>query len=143
MHELILISAGLLMISHAVFLFRKRVLLTERYANTIVSVIAAGAGLTLSLAHTALFEGQLLWMISGISLLSGCLYGVLSGYMSAAIAGSVNGSIGSAMGIMTGEVLLNPALCGLPTQDGQILLPLFSLLFFILISLLILLSYKY
>lgn len=142
MPEVILFSAISLFIFHTVLLLKKRFTVTERFTNTVVTVIASGAGLTSSLSLVLIFKGNMLWSL-GLFLLAGYICGAVSGYASTAVSGAINGSIGSVMGLMLGEVLLNPELCGLPIQEWQILLPICSMIYFLFVSLIILLSYRY
>ncbi|TFE01613.1 hypothetical protein [Jeotgalibacillus salarius] len=142
MPEIIFLSAILLLVFHTVLLFKKRFTLTERYANTVIAAIAGGAGLTLSLSGALIFKEELLWIVFGISTLSGYVCGTLSGHTSASVSGAMNGSLGSAMGVMLGEVLLNPALCGLPIQEWQFVMPVFSMIYFVITSLLVFMTYR-
>lgn len=141
MPEAILLSATLLFIFHTALLLKKRFTVTERFTNTVVTVIASAAGFTSSLALVMVFEGDMLWSL-GLFLLAGYLCGAVSGYASAAVSGAIHGSIGSIMGFMLGEILLDPELCGLPIQEWQLLLPICSMMYFLFVSLVILFSYR-
>ncbi|MFC4354225.1 hypothetical protein ACFO0S_03950 [Chryseomicrobium palamuruense] len=141
MQEAILLSAIALFIFHTVLLLKKRFIVTERFTHTVVTVIASGAGFTSSLSLVLIFKGDMLWSL-GLFLLAGYICGAVSGYASTAVSGAINGSIGSVMGFMLGEVLLNPELCGLPIQEWQLVLPIGSMIYFLFVSLIILLSYR-
>lgn len=141
MPEAILLSAIALFIFHTVLLLKKRFIVTERFSNTVVTVIAGGTGFTSSISLVLIFKGDQLWSL-GLFLMAGYLCGAVSGYASTAVSGAIHGSIGSVMGFMLGEVLLNPELYGLPIQEWQLLLPIGSMMYFLFVSLVIFLSYR-
>ncbi|MDZ5710819.1 hypothetical protein [Jeotgalibacillus haloalkalitolerans] len=140
MPEAIFLSAITLLIFHTALLLKKRFTLTERFTNTVVTFITGGAGLTITLPLVLMFEGDWLW---GVLLIAGYLCGAVSGYASAGVAGAIHISMGSIMGLMLGEVLQSPALCGLPVQEWQMLLPACSMIYYAIVSLIIFISYRY
>ncbi|WP_404406147.1 hypothetical protein [Jeotgalibacillus malaysiensis] len=142
MPEVILFSAAAIFLYHVVLMLKRRIILAERFVNTVVSVTAGGAGLTASLSFFLVFEGAVLWVFA-LFAPAGYFYGALSGYASAGVSGAVHMSIGSAMGLMLGEVMQNPALCGLPIMEWQMMLPICSMIYFLTVSVLIFFSFEY
>ncbi|MFB1081706.1 hypothetical protein [Jeotgalibacillus sp. JSM ZJ347] len=142
MPEIILLSAVALFIFHMVFMLKRKVIVAERFSNTVVGIIAGGAGLTAALPFFMTFNGEYLWILA-LLIPAGYTYGFQTGYASAAVAGALHISIGSAMGLMLGEVMQSPALCGLPIQEWQMMLPIFSMMYFMLVSVLVVLSFRY
>lgn len=141
MQELILLSTAAIFICHIILIFKRRFTLAERFANTVVSVVTGGAGLTAALSFFIVFEGECLWGFV-LFILGGYVYGALSGYTSAGSSGAIHISIGSAMGLMLGEVMQNPALCGLPILQWQMVLPVCAMIYFVVISAFVIFSFR-
>ncbi|MDQ0218931.1 hypothetical protein ELQ35_10355 [Peribacillus cavernae] len=129
---------------------KKRKLFTDRYGMT----ISFSASLIFSLSlGTALFFtlpvsfSVLIFISAAAGSIIGLSYGILITFQSL-IIGLFNGTIGSLMGTMLAAVIIDPSLCGLPSQFSTlldrniILITLFLTLLSLLSSLLLRFSYR-
>jgi uncharacterized membrane protein YeaQ/YmgE (transglycosylase-associated protein family) len=94
----------------------------DRFSMTIAIVSSSSTSYIIGLLLVSVFQTDvtLMMIISGvIGVIAGWLFGSYS-KSQFVIAGSFNGMFSGLMGAMTGGVLLNPSLCGLPWNNVQI-----------------------
>jgi hypothetical protein len=122
MMQIILISTTFINAAFGIWLYfvlnKSRILFSDRFAYisslTASSTISLVAAINLFLLFPSHFE-----IIGVLNLLLGVGIGWGFGSMVNAqslIAGIYNGGIGSIMGTMAGTVVMNPAICGLPSN---------------------------
>jgi hypothetical protein len=119
--HIILISTTFINLTFGVWLYyvlnKSRVLYNDRFGFTATFSASSTLGLVAALNLFLLFPDHF-EILGMINLLLGICIGRLFGSMLNAqslIAGIYNGGIGGIMGTMAGAVIMNPAICGLPT----------------------------
>lgn len=134
--QIILISTTFINLAFGVWLYfvlsKSKLLFNDRFGYISVmtssSTLSLVAAMNLFLLFPADFEiTGLLNLLLGIGI--GWLFGSLLNAQTL-IAGIYNGGIGSIMGTMAGAVVMNPAICGLPSTilSAQEIIIFFALL---------------